>query len=540
MKKIGLILASLFVGLCIQGQISKGKFLKADGELIEMRKLMANEDKVAADVHEPYLSLRESETPPPTPGDLSTHPKYVRLYEAGTLKEVLGEEAELVDSLIIEGPLNKEDCELMWSLCAFGQLVDINMAKAQFNNNKLPDRAFYNPEEQFPTTSNILDIRIVILPDDLEIIGTEAFKSTGLQTINLPESLNSIEDYAFAFCSYTKMDEVVLPDGIENISRFCFAGFGVPKIVLPSAVKNIAEYAFQWAKVEEFVFPENLESIGNSAFSGCKSLKEIDLPDNCSRIGQFAFYQCIAAEKVKMPKKLQYIDFNSFSCLFRVKEVILPEELVAIGKEGLAAAYELRSLDLPEGIREMRECAIEDNNIEVLVLPVSFRSFGEQSCYSFFRSLKRIISKSPVPPHNNWYEMNNADVAPYSDRSEGSTYIKPFDDWVKDVPVYVPVGAKERYKATWWGEHFSNIIETEDFEMAAVGAVSADAEGARASGMRGEIRIMGTSVGTAYAVFGIDGRQVAAGCAVGEESVAVPAGIYVVRLDRKSVKVCVR
>ncbi len=61
-----------------------------------------------------------------------------------------------------------------------------------------------------------------------------------------------------------------------------------------------------------FIFPDNITSIGDSAFYGCTSLTVIDLPDTVTSIGNEAFYQCITLSTLDIPDSVTSIGNSAF------------------------------------------------------------------------------------------------------------------------------------------------------------------------------------------------------------------------------------
>lgn len=83
------------------------------------------------------------------------------------------------------------------------------------------------------------------------------------------------------------------------------------EVVIPSAidgvtVKSIGDSVFKLYYLLSLTFEENsqLESIGDSAFSGC-SLKSITLPDSVTSIGYGAFFGCESLENITAPCRLK-------------------------------------------------------------------------------------------------------------------------------------------------------------------------------------------------------------------------------------------
>ena len=65
------------------------------------------------------------------------------------------------------------------------------------------------------------------------------------------------------------------------------------------------------SSLERVYFPESLTAIGNSAFSGCPSLKNVVLPNNLKTIGEFAFYDT-AIDYMVIPNRVESIGDYAF------------------------------------------------------------------------------------------------------------------------------------------------------------------------------------------------------------------------------------
>ena len=94
-------------------------------------------------------------------------------------------------------------------------------------------------------------IEQVFLSDSVEEIGDYAFSLSAVQSINLPSSLKSIGECAF---SNTPLTEITFNDGLESIGAF----------------------AFEYTDITSVTLPESLVTISADAFTGCKSLTEIN------------------------------------------------------------------------------------------------------------------------------------------------------------------------------------------------------------------------------------------------------------------------
>ena len=118
---------------------------------------------------------------------------------------------------------------------------------------------------------------------------------SNLKAVENIKEVTSIGSRAFAYCS--KLDNVILPDGLESIGHseysHCFAYCrNLKTIQFPPSLKYIGGSAFYGCSSLEKISLPGLDRIDQNAFSGCTSLKEIRIPSTLQDIGNEAFYGC--------------------------------------------------------------------------------------------------------------------------------------------------------------------------------------------------------------------------------------------------------
>ncbi len=134
---------------------------------------------------------------------------------------------------------------------------------------------------------------------------------TNVTTLNLPETLRGIGDYAFYGCQIEKVK--FAEDGeITTIGNYAFANcISLSEVDIPlySYVTVIGEGAF-WGdySLASFTAPTSLHAIGDFAFSGCSALQIVDLtskgkPNYLDAIGFHAFENCSALTSIEFPEK---------------------------------------------------------------------------------------------------------------------------------------------------------------------------------------------------------------------------------------------
>lgn len=114
--------------------------------------------------------------------------------------------------------------------------------------------------------------------------------------------------------------DVIVPDTIDGhkitgIDEFAFfMNYGITSITLPESVESIGDYAFfHCTMLRDVTFQsDTLSFIGTSAFEGCKYISEITLPDSISEIEERAFLGCTSLKNVTTGKTVDKVGAYAF------------------------------------------------------------------------------------------------------------------------------------------------------------------------------------------------------------------------------------
>lgn len=151
-------------------------------------------------------------------------------------------------------------------------------------------KAFYENKE----------INSIVLPRYSKTVADSAFFGSKVSAIEISERMDSIGRDAFAYCKNMK-EFTVAPRNKKYVAEDGYL-LSVDKDVL---------LAYPSAKADIYTVPENITSIGSSAFKG-SDIKQIDL-GNVSVIGESAFEDCFALQPVRLPVSTQQIDARAFA-----------------------------------------------------------------------------------------------------------------------------------------------------------------------------------------------------------------------------------
>ena len=117
----------------------------------------------------------------------------------------------------------------------------------------------------------------IIIPEGVTSVGTYAFYGCdALQTVKWPSTATTIRDYTFC---QSGIKSIEIAEGVTTIGYAAFQEAGLDTLECPSTLTSIEGYAFyNCASLSAVEFNEGLESLKDRAFYNCDALKEITLP----------------------------------------------------------------------------------------------------------------------------------------------------------------------------------------------------------------------------------------------------------------------
>ena len=148
----------------------------------------------------------------------------------------------------------------------------------------------------------------IVIPSSVTSIGDRAFCGcSSLKYISIPKSVICLNGNPFA--KWKGKLECLSPNFVfeddilfnKDKSRIIsFRNQNIKSYVIPSTVTSIGDHAFSWCRsLSEIVIPSSVTSIGKGVFSCCDSLSEIVIPSSVTSIGDSAFYRCKFPDNLK-------------------------------------------------------------------------------------------------------------------------------------------------------------------------------------------------------------------------------------------------
>lgn len=128
-----------------------------------------------------------------------------------------------------------------------------------------------------------------------------------ITSIELPNSVTTIGDYAFFGCSITSIE---LPNSVTTIGKSVFSMSRLRNIIFPNSLAAIGENAFYQCKFTSIKLPSTLRTLGQGAFEGCEYLKSVEIPRGIRMLPLSVFSRCTSLEEVVIPNTVTVMQYK--------------------------------------------------------------------------------------------------------------------------------------------------------------------------------------------------------------------------------------
>ena len=265
----------------------------------------------------------------------------------------------------------------------------------------------------------------ITIPDNVISIGEYAFSGcSGLTSIKIPQKVTSIGNSAFRYC--TKLTSIIIPESVTSIGHFAFSGCDSLTAFYGKyasannrfLIQNDKLIAFAPSGLAECVIPNNVTSIGISAFSNCRSMTSIAIPDSVTSIESYAFYYCSSLTSIN-----------------------IPDGVTSIGNDAFFRCSNLTSINIPDGVTSINDSTFRNcSGLTSITIGNSVKSIGYYAFYDCYE-LKSIYCKCAAPPTLR--------------SSVFYSYIT--------AKFYVPTASVDAYKSASDWSSYASMIEGYDF-----------------------------------------------------------------------------
>lgn len=344
---------------------------------------------------------------------------------------------DIYDSLLLESKLVYSDNSLVYYL-ENDELALINYIG---NDNSLTISSKYNDKNIIKIDDYALyDLNLdsIVFNNGIKEIGKYSLASNNFKTINLPNTLENIKDYAFTdlnqlkeiilqssitsigmgvfkncnslnvinldttnitslsselFKNCESLSNIALPVVAKKIEMNCFDGATKLESLDISKIEELDEYAFANSGIKNITLPNSIQSIPDYLFYNSK-LENIVISSNIKTIGSYAFEDCYELSSVTFNEGLEEIKNEAFKNT-KLSSITLPNSLTTLGEKAFSSIVSLTQIELPNSIEVLPSFVFQYAQIENIIIPSSVKKI-EAGAFLGCSSLDNIIIPSNV------------------------------------------------------------------------------------------------------------------------------------------------
>ena len=136
-----------------------------------------------------------------------------------------------------------------------------------------------------------------------------------LKKVTFPIPLLAIGEESFF---YNNINTILFDDNIQYIGEKAFSGckyLDIPCLRLPKSLRYLEADAFESCeKIQSVIFGNEIKEIGSHAFKSCTSLETVYIPNTVECIGSGVFDNCLKLKSIFIPigTKNKFADFFPF------------------------------------------------------------------------------------------------------------------------------------------------------------------------------------------------------------------------------------
>lgn len=279
-------------------------------------------------------------------------------------------------------------------------------------------------------------IKQLILPENVNFVGTEVFAGTDIETTDIPEnftlnsamfekcqklhSINLLGSHITiperCFCNCINLTEIDITK-TALIKDEAFRGCQNLSVSTIPADTLVAVSAFEESGATDVII-EDISKVCNRVFADCKSLKKltINVADGPTSVSSALVKGCKNLQTVVFTgrtKNLTVIEAAAFKETKNLNTISLPDTIKTISKE---AFYDsgIENIHLPENLRQIGTMAFAGSGLKDIVIPNKIKKLGDYAFYNCIEltavTLPESVTKIPSGIFEDCYSLKTVNV----------------------------------------------------------------------------------------------------------------------------------
>ncbi len=238
-------------------------------------------------------------------------------------------------------------------------------------------------------------------------IGDYALSNSSINEISLPKGFNvgkgvfsgcssltsadvSVDVMGYMFENTPSLKTVTIKDGVRSIGNNSFYKSGITSISLPVSCNTIGDYAFSGSQLVNIV-ASNINSLGTGAFDGCTELNDVELGGSYSVLPMATFRGCVELKTITLSDSCKNVGISVFEGCVSLNEDSLRSLLNKVEILGTSSLKgpKIQNLQLP-AIKEMGSSVFNSSELRSIELGQSLNKLGDY-CFNNCSLLTTVV-----------------------------------------------------------------------------------------------------------------------------------------------------
>ena len=214
-------------------------------------------------------------------------------------------------------------------------------------------------------------------------------------------------------------------------------------------VNDSYTYPWSYSDIKRIIIGDGVTTIGQHAFTDCRSLTSVTIPNSVTTIGGAAFSDCSSLTSVTIPNSVTTIGAFAFIRCTSLTSVTIPNSVTTIERYAFGDCESLTSVTIPNSVTTIGESAFTNDNAKIIWLtntPPAGYGYGNVRgrIHYVANDLYTDLSNTKVYPYlSSIFEVNGIKYVPVSPSERTCDAI---DCAYTGEPYEVKINKKVNYK----------------------------------------------------------------------------------------------
>ncbi len=328
---------------------------------------------------------------------------------------------------------------------------------------RIGDRGFYDRGR----------ITKVIIPDSVKELGSDVFaRCTQLAEISIGDDVIEIGSGCFYGTAYYENEEN-WENGVCYLDTYALHSDGKEAIIRIKEGCTLLADNFSSSidnSLKKLLLPESMQYIGRHAFWYCAKLENVIGGSQIKRIGESAFYGNHSLKNIYIQGEEISIEDEAFLDCYFLENVVIDAEKVEIGENCFGGDNQIKKMVFPQLTKSLQNMlkvsyVHEDKQMELVITNMeSTELIANGDTYLNGCSGMNIYINAPAEEfedaQGNWLENNDVYFQDeyYNCRFLMDHYLMEWNVVMAGEEVIPPVTSEEYYAVTQEGPVYSNIL----------------------------------------------------------------------------------